>query len=120
MDDFFEFLGYVGRRLSILYDRIQRYIREELVQRYVAPRRPISPTPRRLVPSARKKFQILDQATQQPALNLTKVRRTSRLNNITETRPQKCPRCLTRSEIEPTNITKLNGQWFCKKCTNRW
>jgi hypothetical protein len=122
MDSVLEFIVYVAGKFATLYKRVKRFIMNTLFSRRTrTPLRPSNPPVlRRSTSPPRKKFQILNQNTQTPPLRFTKVRNTTKFTNMTETRPQKCPRCLTSSGLKPGNITKAEGQWCCKTCDYKW
>ncbi len=140
MDDVFEFLGYVARRFVNLCKTIQKAFVDTFFPTRIPPRPSNPRLPRRPSSSSpsRKKFQIIDQTTQPlrfipppppppplrftppTPLRFTKVRKTTRFTHITETRPQKCPCCLTNFQLDPSLIANSDGQWCCKICDEKW
>jgi tRNA(Ile2) C34 agmatinyltransferase TiaS len=96
------------RKFQILYEWTRQFIVTRFSQE----------SPQR---SPKKKFDILGSTQQAPIVQLTETRSTSRLKNITQTRPKICPRCRTSDNSRLGNITKLdNGSWKCKTCDHTW
>jgi ribosomal protein L37AE/L43A len=92
------------RKFQILYERARRFIITRLSQR-----------------SQRKKFDVMNLTQHTSVTQATETRSTSRLRNMTQTRPKKCGRCQTSENSRPGNITKLdNGLWKCKACGHTW
>lgn len=124
MDKFFEVIDGIYRNVARAYKKIHRFVINTFFPRRIPPRQDNTARlpPTRLTPArpTRKKFEILNQGSQQRPLRFTQTRRTNKFTNMTETRPQKCPFCMTSQESKPGNITKVNGQWYCKTCQHRW